>query len=201
MQSPLMRDVRTPESKAFLSSLKDTRLVVVIQETWAYRVLLRKVKDYVWRSPLPDSSPDPFVDPLFANPAGQTATPSTTVTPSTATTSPSSMLSNSTLSSSTTSGLKAPVAKTKASKRHANTRKRTAKEAETLEKEKEQPPITLAQPECPNCKDEEMENRCIRLLPVVERADAKAMMGAAFTCVPKAERLKPRIPVRLDVSF
>jgi hypothetical protein len=87
--------------------------------------------------------------------------------------------------------------KTKGTKRKEQYKKKKAKE----EKEERQTAEAwshpeLPSPECDRCKDEPMENKCIRVYEVHKRADAKRFTGVAMTCANPGDRLKPLPLVR-----
>jgi hypothetical protein len=44
---------------------------------------------------------------------------------------------------------------------------------------------------CRVCQDKRMDERCVRLLEVVERPDTADLVGAALTCAPPDDRLQP----------
>ncbi|KAJ7699612.1 hypothetical protein B0H17DRAFT_1129219 [Mycena rosella] len=179
MQLPLLMDAKSVSSMSFLAALKDRKLALVVSETHAHRKLIREVRQQVWCSDYPSD-------------AGASAELATSITPDAHTntgTSPS---------------------KTKAQKRHEKQKKRKQEEEKARKEEEEKqrkeeirveaeslgvdPGPEVLNYNCPNCKNEDAEDRCLREIQVFERPDAESLIGAALTCAPPEDRLKPSRP-------
>ncbi|KAJ7447874.1 hypothetical protein B0H11DRAFT_2248048 [Mycena galericulata] len=194
---PLLKDTSTPDSLAFLNALEDRKLAVVLEETSAHRALMRRVRQYTWRpSPETDDHSSSSRSGAASSSRGGTAShgprPKPYTTPE-----------------------KKKKKKTPGERRNLGKReKRLAKmqgkqkeeeEAEAEEEEEEEVQMEWLEEEpseeekkllngCPRCRDEEMEDRCVRLFPVFPRKDIKSLRGVALTCAAPGDRLKPLPP-------
>ncbi|KAJ7082279.1 hypothetical protein B0H15DRAFT_803366 [Mycena belliarum] len=82
----------------------------------------------------------------------------------------------------------------KGAKRNARKREKRKKEArsEKLRRRKERREIGVVETSCPRCQHEPMANHCVREVQVFRQAYAEDLDGAALTCAPPGDRLKPR---------
>ncbi|KAJ7785280.1 hypothetical protein DFH07DRAFT_763876 [Mycena maculata] len=153
------------------------------KETWAHRQILKRVKRHAWR-------------PQWSSPANDSEPPSSsTATASTSTVKPSLSMTS--------------AARHHRKQREDNRRVRTneAREEERGERQLKDlqelaergTELELDRLEqlqlCPLCKDLNMDKHCIRTVEVKRQPNAKQFIGAAFTCAPVGDQLKP-VPVR-----
>ncbi|KAJ7139315.1 hypothetical protein C8R44DRAFT_867470 [Mycena epipterygia] len=189
MQLPLLLNADSTESLKFLKGLNDRKLAVVLHETWAHRSLLRQVKEQVWRPPIPGVTPLP---PLVSEPVLISPPSVSDVGDSDSDTAEDPAPQSSSSQSQ----------KSKGAKRNAKKRLRQAQERKKEQKrvnKEERDVLGEDEPECLLCKDLKMEERCIRLMPVLEQANVEDLIGVALTCAPDGDRLQP-LPVKQDKS-
>ncbi|KAJ7455281.1 hypothetical protein B0H11DRAFT_1926162 [Mycena galericulata] len=173
---PLLKDISAPDSLEFLEALEDRKLAVVLEETSLHRALMRRVKTYTWRPP------------------------------------PGSDNATSSLSSSRATGSRGPHPKPKPPKLSKGEKRNQGRRAKKEEKHKaggevEEETVQMdwldTEPlkeqeelltNCPMCRDEKMEDRCVRLFPVTPRKDVKRLRGVVLTCAAPEDRLRPLPP-------
>ncbi|KAJ7082201.1 hypothetical protein B0H15DRAFT_993961 [Mycena belliarum] len=82
----------------------------------------------------------------------------------------------------------------KGAKRNAKKHGKKKKEErlEKLRRRKEQRETRVVETSCPRCQHEPMANHCVREVQVFRQAYAEDLDGAALTCAPPGDRLKPR---------
>ncbi|KAJ6497198.1 hypothetical protein C8R47DRAFT_1069243 [Mycena vitilis] len=174
MQHPLLMNASDPTSVAFLEALADQKLATVVHETWWHRDFLNTAKNEIYGNPGP--SPD--------SPHSTTST----TTPAT-----SSAASGSTLRPPP----KESPGKRRSDKSREKKRKAEEEKERLLEMEKlGPPPAPVKLGVCLSCRHLSEEEKCVRLYEVHKRRDAKKFIGAAMTCVPPEDRLKPLPPAK-----
>lgn len=198
MNTALLLNANSEKSQAFLKGL-DSRLATVIEETCGHRRLVRQVKQEAFRAPIPPVS---SASTSTSGPIPSTSSSSLIPPNSSASASASaSKYSSASTPTSITRG-KQVKKKTKAVKKGADStlsrkaRNEAAKQAR-IKAEREAEQDNQGDAACRRCKNEKMEDRCIRLLKVNERPDTASLVGAALTCAPEGDRLQPLPPVSL----
>ncbi|KAJ7765041.1 hypothetical protein DFH07DRAFT_770301 [Mycena maculata] len=157
----LFTNANVPNSKAFLKRLQDRKLATVIQETWAHRQILKRVKRYAWR-------------PQWSSPANDSEPPSSsTATASTSTVKPSLSMTS--------------AARRHRKQREDNRRVWTN---EAREEEREERQLKDLQELAERGTELEL-GAAAALPSVKRQPNAKQFIGAAFTCAPVGDQLMP----------
>ncbi|KAJ7092831.1 hypothetical protein B0H15DRAFT_799309 [Mycena belliarum] len=167
--------LNTDPSKTLLQSLHP-KLVSVIRETSSHRTTLISIRQEIWRS-LPRAD-KPSVNTYPGIEAEEEAEAEMDEDEDAKSVTAPTMTEKS----------------SKGAKRNAKKRekKKKGERLEKLRRRKERREMGVVETSCPRCQHEPMANHCMREVQVFRQAYAKGLDGAALTCAPPGDRLKPR---------
>lgn len=186
----------------FLASL-EPRLAVIIRETSAHRDLLRKVKRRLLRPQVPKAKPqnetgrdsDSEMD-LPSSPSSSSSSETEAVVP------PAAPPSAPSPSKRRRKNRQANQAQRKVDQnaQGAGARVRDAMLGAKPRVHAKSSVSPARRSKCPHCAGYPIEQQCIRTINV-ESHNCRNLIGAALTCAPAGDRLKPKAPVSKITSY
>ncbi|KAJ7495883.1 hypothetical protein B0H11DRAFT_2226884 [Mycena galericulata] len=171
-----------PESHQTFMKRLDPRLALIIKETSAHRIIVRKVYKAMFRTRFPKPSSHP--SPLSSDDASDFSEDEVKA---------ESAIEERKLPQLTKGQIRKE--KSKASKAASTKNTVLGRENDKREAVKQSKKRRDLRHKCPYCADLPMEEQCVRVVYVKPR-ECHNLIGAALTCAPPADRLKPKPPAK-----